>query len=191
MLKREVEIRGHKIAVYEPTGDVAAGKWLPSGDQVSRALATLSDEQLRNTKEVYIVPHECTSKSASVADYGSMPQTLRYFPRNEPHPQSDIDWAFQHESGHAYSLNEVWKNDPSAREAWKQAISSDRRGVTDYGNTNEVEDFAESVLLYADVLGTPCEASARALFTSRFRELDRLFPHGFPARTPRSTDGAY
>jgi hypothetical protein len=195
MLKRDVWIRGHKVTVYEPAGGAPAGKWLPSGDSVAHGLATLSDEQLRNTKEVYIVPHDGTPNPKTgalpVADYGSVPETIRYFPRGEPHPQSDIDWALQHETGHAYSLNEVWKKNPVAREAWKQAIASDRRGVTDYGDSNEVEDFAEFMLLYSNVLGTPCEASARAMFPNRFREMDKLFPKGMPARNPDGVSKPY
>jgi hypothetical protein len=195
MLKRDVWVRGHKVTVYEPAGGAPAGKWLPNGDGVTKSLATLSDEQLRNTKEVYIVPHDGQvnrrTGTLPVADYGSAPGTVRYFPRAGSHPQSDLDWAFQHETGHAYSLGEVWSRDPAAREAWKRAIADDRRGVTDYGNTNEVEDFAEFMLLYADVMGTPCEASARAMFPNRFREMDKLFPRGIAQRNPAGAGAAY
>lgn len=194
MLKRDVWVRGNKVTVYEPAGKPPSGKWLPSGDSVSQGLATLSDEQLRNTKEVYIVPHDgppTSSGALPVADYGSAPGTIRYFPRGETHPQSDIDWALQHETGHAYSLGEVWKKDPAAREAWKQAIASDRRGVTDYGDTNEVEDFAEFTLMWASVAGTPCEASARALYPNRCREMDKLFPHGVQVRNPGGASKPY
>jgi hypothetical protein len=192
MLKRDVWIRGHKVTVYEPPGGAPAGKWLPDGDGVTKSLATLSDEQLRNTKEVYIVPHDgplTAGGSHPVADYHD--GKVRYFPRGEAHPQSDVDWAFQHETGHAYSLNEVWKRDPAAREAWKKAIADDRRSVSAYGNTNEVEDFAEFTLLYADVAGTPCEASARAMFPNRFREMDKLFPRGIAQRNPAGAGAAY
>lgn len=34
--------------------------------------------------------------------------------------------------------------------------------------------------MYALSKGTPCEATARAMFPNRYRELDRLFPKGFP-----------
>jgi hypothetical protein len=126
-----------------------------------------------------------------VADCGAAPGVVRYFPRGEPHPQSDIDWTFQHETGHAYSLEEAWKKDAVAREAWKQAIAEDRRSVSGYGDTNEVEDFAEFMILYADVLGTPCEGSARALFPNRFREMDKLFPHGIQTRNPGAASNPY
>ncbi|APR86942.1 hypothetical protein A7982_12291 [Minicystis rosea] len=193
MIKRDVYVRGHKVTVYEPVGGAPAGKWLPSGDSVAKGLATLSDEQLRNTKEVYIVPHDGTPNpntgALPVADYRN--GTIRYFPRGEAHPQSDVDWAFQHETGHAYSIGEVWDKNPAAREAWKQAIADDRRSVTGYGDSNEVEDFAEFMVLYATILGTPCEASARALFPNRFREMDKLFPHGITARNPAGAGNPY
>lgn len=194
MLKRNVWIRGHKVSVYEPAGSPPAGTWWPSGDSVTKGLDTLSDEQLRNTKEVYVVPHAgrpTDSGALPVADYGSKPGVVRLYPRNSVHPQSDIDWTLQHETGHGYSLNEAWAMDPAKRDAWKKAIADDERSITRYGDINEVEDFAEFMILYADVLGTPCEASMRALFPNRCREMDKLFPHGLPAHNPSGGRGAY
>lgn len=195
MLKRDVWVRGHKVTVYEPAAGAPAGKWLPSGDCMSKSLATLSDEQLRNTKEVYIVPHDGTPNPQTgalpVADYGSTPGTVRYYPRGEPHPQSDIDWALQHETGHGYSMGEVWAKDPKTRDAWKAAIEADHRDVSDYGNTDEREDFADFMILYSDVLGTPCEASARAMYPNRFREMDKLFPNGIKTKNPAGAGQAY
>lgn len=189
MLKREVVVRGHKVTVYEPVSGAPAGQWLPSSDSTAKGLATLSDQQLRNIKEVYIVPHPRTDMPSAVADYHD--GKIRYFPRSEPHPQSDIDWALHHEAGHAYSIDEYWKKDPGARDAWKKAIADDQRSVSDYGDTNEVEDFADFMVLYADVLGTPCEASARELFPNRFREMDKLFPRGIAARNPAGAANPY
>jgi hypothetical protein len=184
MVQTEVTVRGHAVTVYEPAGGAPAGKWLPSTDSVAQGLATLSDEQLRNTKAVYVMPHSDPRDPNAVADCDSATGNVRYFPRDGAHPQSDIDWALQHETGHAYSLGEVWANNPGARDAWEQAIAADGRSVTAYGDTNAAEDFAEFMILYADVLGSPCEASARALFPNRFREMDKLFPHGIPAHNP-------
>jgi hypothetical protein len=186
-VRTDVTVRGHTIAVYEPAGGAPARKWLPSTDSVAQGLATLSDEQLRNTNAVYVVPHDGPpgkNGGLPVADCDPETGNVRYFPRDGAHPQSDIDWALQHETGHAYSLREVWANNPGARDAWQHAIAADGRSVTDYGDTNAAEDFAEFMILYADVLGSPCEASARALFPNRFREMDKLFPRGIPAHNP-------
>lgn len=182
---RTVVIRGHTITIYEPVNGVSPPQWLPSSDSIAQGLATLSDEQLRNVKEVYICPQRGKDEKDAVADYGD--GRIRYFPRDAAHPQSDIDWALQHESGHAYSLAEVWAKDPAARDAWKRAIGSDHRPVSGYGNTNEVEDFAEFMILYSIVKGTPCEASAKALFPARWAIMEKLFPNGTPIRNPRYT----
>jgi hypothetical protein len=185
MIKRDVWIRGHKVSVYEPVGGAPAGKWLPSADMVAKGLATLSDEQLRNTKEVYVVPHD----SPGVADYKD--GTVRYYTRDDEHPQSDIDWVMQHESGHAYSWGEVWKKDPAMIDAWKEAIRADGRSVTAYGDSHFQEDFAEFILLYHDVAGTPCEASARALFPNRYRAMEKLLAKHTPVRNPAGTGQPY
>jgi hypothetical protein len=195
MLRREVWVRGHKVTVYEPAGGAPPGKWLPSGENIAEGLGTLSDEQLRNLKEVYVVPHDGPPNPKTgalpAADYGAAPGTIRYFPRAHEHPQSDIDWALQHESGHGYSLGELWAKDSALRDQWKRAIAADRRSVTTYGDSNEVEDFAEFVILYSDVLGTPCEASARALYPNRMRAMDKVFPNGIPTRNPKAGQSAY
>jgi hypothetical protein len=192
MIKRDVWVRGHKVSVYEPAGGAPAGKWLPSADMMAKSLATLSDEQLRNTKEVYIVPHDgppTPTGGNAVADYKD--GTVRYYTRDAEHPQSDIDWVMHHETGHAYSWGEVWKNNPAAIDTWKEAIRADGRSVTGYGDSHFQEDFAEFILLYHDVAGTPCEASARALFPNRYREMEKLLAQHAPVRNPAGVAQAY
>lgn len=180
-----VVIRGHSVTIYEPVGGAIPPTWLPSADSIAQGLATLSDEQLRNVKEVYICPYPRVDKPEAVADYAN--GRIRVFSRSVPHPQSDLDWMLQHESGHGYSISEVWTNDPAAQAAWIRAIDEDHRRVTDYGNTDEVEDFAEFMVMFASVKGTPCEASAKALFPHRWAIMEKLFPNGMPTRNPRYT----
>jgi uncharacterized Zn-binding protein involved in type VI secretion len=187
--QREVVIRGHKIKIYEPIYGSPPNTWLPDASSVAQGLATLSDEQLQHLDTVYIVPHAFVEVPTAVADYRD--GFVRYYPRKDSHPQSDIDWAMQHESGHALSIDVVWAKDPSAKEAWQKAIDKDRRSVTDYGETNLVEDFAEFMILFSSTRGTPCEASARALFPNRYREMDRLFPKGVVVRDPSAVNEAY
>jgi uncharacterized Zn-binding protein involved in type VI secretion len=192
MSKRDVWIRGHKVSVYEPAGGTPAGRWLPTADMMAKSLATLSDEQLRNTKEVYLVPHDgppTPTGGTAVANYKD--GTVRYFTRKGEHPQADIDWAMQHETGHAYSWGEVWKKDPAAIDVWKEAMRTDGRSVTAYGDSHFQEDFAEFILLYHDVAGTPCEASARALFPNRYREMEKLLAQRAPVRNPAGVAQPY
>lgn len=187
--KREVTIRGRKVTIYEPVDSPPPNTWLPTADSVAQGLATLSDEQLQHLDKVFIVPHPRIDDPTAVADYHS--GIFRYFPRSEPHPQSDIDWAMQHESGHALSIDVIWAKDQSVQAAWQKAIDADRRAVTEYGNTNIFEDFAEFMILFSSTQGTPCEASARALYPNRYREMDRLFPKGVVVRDPSAVNEPY
>jgi uncharacterized Zn-binding protein involved in type VI secretion len=186
--KTVVTIRGHDVAIYEPTTGVAPPQWLPTANNMANGLATLSDEQLAGMKEVYIVPHARSDKPSVIADHDS--GVVRYFPRSEPHPQSDIDWVFQHESAHNVWDQQMAK-DPNFQNDWQRAADQDHRSVSAYGDTGIGDDFADFMILYADVLGTPCEASARALFPNRMKMMDKVFPHGLPVRNPGGASNPY
>ena len=187
--KRVVVIRGHSVAIYEPVTGVAPPQWLPSADSVAQGLATLSDEQLRNVEEVYIVPHGRPGAPGDIAVYHD--RKVRYYPRTETHPQSDIDWVLQHESGHALWFNEILPKNPGFEDAWQRAVDADHRPVSGYGSTLLREDFAEMMILFAIVQGTPCEASAKALFPNRWALMEKLFPNGLPVRNSRYTGKKY
>lgn len=186
--KRVVVIRGHEVTIYEPTTGVSSPQWLPSSDNMAQGLATLSDRQLRGMKEIYIVPHAYPPRNSDVANHDK--GVVQYFPRAETHPQSDIDWVFQHESAHNVWDAEMAK-DPGFKDAWQRAADRDHRKVSDYGNTGIGEDFADFMILYANVLGTPCEASARGLFKNRMAIMDKLYPGGLPVRNPGGAAKAF
>ena len=186
--KTVVSIRGHDVAIYQPTTGVAPPQWLPSTSNVARGLGTLSDEQLAGMKEVYIVPHANAQSPTDVANHQG--GVVQYFPRSSPHPQSDIDWVLQHESAH-----NVWDRqkakDPNFKNEWQRAADQDHRSVSDYGDSGIGEDFADFMILYANVLGTPCEASARALFPNRMKMMDKIYPRGLPVRNPGGASNPY
>ena len=46
-------------------------------------------------------------------------------------------------------------------------------------------------MLYGEDNGTPCEASARALYPNRFREMDKLHPHGIAVKNPAGASQPY
>ena len=187
MKKTVVVVRGKEVTIYEPTSG-APGKWLPTTANMADALATLSDEQLAGMKEVYIVPHPYPARPSDVANHSQ--GVVQYFPRSDVHPQSDLDWMFQHESAHNIWDKQVAK-DPGFDDAWQRAADKDHRSVTPYGDTGIGEDFGEFMILYANVLGSPCEASARALFPNRMKIMDGLFPHGLPVRNPAGASKPY
>jgi hypothetical protein len=194
----EVVIRGHKIKIIEPVPAARApggglllgnGTWLPDAPMAASALATLSDEQLARIHTVVLSPNAYFDPDDpgrdDTANCGG--GVMTYFPRNQPHPQSDIDWVAAHESAHAVTAGLGWTTDPNlpkpaSQRAWEDAIWKDGRKVSAYGTTSVLEDFAEAVILYAMTKGTPCEATARALFPNRYAEMEKLFPNGYRPR---------
>jgi uncharacterized Zn-binding protein involved in type VI secretion len=186
--KTVVTIRGHDVTIYEPTTGVAPPQWLPTTQNMADGLSTLSDEQLAGMKEVWIVPHPYPPRNSDVANHAK--GVVQYFPRAETHPQSDIDWVFQHESAHNIWDKEIAK-DPKFKDEWQRAADKDHRSVSSYGDTGIGEDFADFMILYANVLGTPCEASARGLFANRMKMMDKLYPNGLPVRKPSGNSAAY
>ncbi|MBK8258041.1 MAG: PAAR domain-containing protein [Polyangiaceae bacterium] len=179
--KRVVSIRGHEVTIYEPTTGVPPPQWLPTGNNMANALASLSDEQLAGMKEVYIVPHPYPPRNSDVANHSN--GVVQYFPRAATHPQSDVDWVFHHESAHNIWDKEMAKN-PDFEAEWRRAADKDHRSVSAYGDSGIGEDFADFMVLYANVIGTPCEASARGLFGNRMKIMDKIFPNGIPVRNP-------
>lgn len=173
-------IRKHRVKILEPSSR-PADVWLPDAQSIAMALATLSDQQLRNIATVVIEPSPFGDNPTAVACSDLHVPVIHYFPRSEPHPQGDLDWVFQHEGAHRYQVELGHR----AKKDWSAAIAKDQRSISSYGDTNHVEDFAEAVLLYAMTKGTPCEETARAFFPARFKILDRLFPKGFPTRLLR------
>jgi hypothetical protein len=165
--KTVMTIRGHDVAIFQPVTGVRPPQWLPDTGNMANALATLSDRQLRGMREAWIVPHACTgvtdrSCSTDIANHQN--GIIAYYPRGETHPQSDIDWVFQHESAHNIWDQEVAK-DRRFPAQWQAAMDTDGHAVSAYARSRgKVEDFADFMILYADVIGTPCEGCARALF---------------------------
>lgn len=192
----DIVIRGHHVKVMIPRNVSSAsgggvmtpsGRWLPGPSMVAASLATLSDEQLKGVHTVAVSPHDYPDDLSVAAGAAYGQGVITYYPRGEAHPQSDIDWAMAHEGAHAVSAGLGWtteagKQKPPSQIAWEDAILKDARKISDYGRTNIMEDFAEAVLMYAMTKGTPCEATARALFPNRYAEMDKIFPNGYRPR---------
>lgn len=83
----------------------------------------------------------------------------------------------QHETGHL-----VWEERPELHGPWAEARQKDLRRVSEYGSKEIGEDFAEAVLMYSLVVGTPCEATMKAAFPARYAILKEVFKNGFPKK---------
>jgi uncharacterized Zn-binding protein involved in type VI secretion len=180
----EVTVRGHKIKVVESVSGPPDGTWLPTPDMIAAALAVLPDEQLAAVHAVVISPNPSEKYPNAPAEC-TPDGEIRFFWRKVRHEQSDIDWTILHEAGHTYTHG--WAANPGARTEWEEAMRSDGRPPTDLTDGEAAQDFSEAVVMYALSKGTPCEATARAIFPARYQILDRLYPNGFPRRNgPRS-----
>jgi hypothetical protein len=179
----EVTVRGHHVKVIVPV-NVPGGAWVPSADMVAQSLGTLSDKQLDQIQTVIVEPAPDPNSPNAIADSVNDEPEIHFFPRAEAHPQGDVDWAIMHEAAHRFEAS-LGADFPGV---WHEIMEQDLRSPSTYGNKTEAEDFAESVLLYAMTIGTPCEATARALFPARFRLLDKLLSRSaFPVRREEFT----
>ncbi len=176
-----VTIRGYQIPVVSPAPATPvmvtppppaapiAGQ-LPSVAQVASSLGALSDAQLSKLKSVVLNPVSSPYNGPKAWADALNGRVTIYPTRSSPAP-AGIDHVFQHETGHL-----IWEGLPAeVCQAWQDAMNADRRAVSDYGNTNIKEDFAEAVLMFALVKGTPCEAAMKAAFPGRFALLQKIF----------------
>lgn len=176
-----VEVGDKKIRV-KVDGSAPTGKVLPTPDQVAAALAVAPPDMLDGVDSVVISPD-----GGAPASYSGGAITFRPRDPNIPIPggsrprtQGDLDWQMLHELSHGYDHKHLG----TKKEAeWRDAAHADRKFPSRYaresylkgGSGGLTEDFAESVVMYALVRGTPCESPARAMFPNRFRLLDQKF----------------
>jgi uncharacterized Zn-binding protein involved in type VI secretion len=182
-VEHEVTVRGHKIKVVVPVSGPKEGEWLPSAEMIAKGLGTLPDDQLAKIQTVVVCPQFDPNRPEAGACY--VPGTVYYFPRPKEMTQGDIDWVLIHEAAHTIT-SKRWKQDPSLRAEWEQAIKDDGHRPSDYAGNNAGEDFAESVVMYALSKGTACEATARAIYPARYAILDRMVGEGFQVRRRRA-----
>ena len=169
--------------------DPAARKGSPTVAQIGKALGTVSDEQLARTQHVTVSPNRNPDDSTWEAEYGrpgfrsaatAGDNNITFYPIEPSRDDAAIEQEVSHETGHLYS-QALWK-DPATKARWEAAMVADRWSASQYADASIEEDFAESCTMYSLSKGTPCEATARRIFPSRYAELDCLFPHGFPKK---------
>ena len=139
-------------------------------DEVTKSLSQLPDVNLSNLKTISVVPQSAFSAFASGSSFTF---------QGRSDYQYQMDRVALHESGHTVEGVLIDKGSSlpggSIQDQWKAAQAADILSPSKYGETNDVEDFAESERLYSEVVGTPNEAAARAQFPARFALLDRIY----------------
>ena len=70
-----------------------------------------------------------------------------YSPSSSEWNSSYLSDTMYHEAAHNFDNQKKWRNYSESKE-WIEAIALDKTAPTEYAKTNNVEDFAESVVLY-------------------------------------------
>lgn len=181
--KYEIEIEGKKYPVT--IHPAPSGKTHYTPDDVAKALAAVPKKQREAIDQVVLEPAEHPQGGYMAAGSAG---TVHVYPGTAPLAGEDfMASAMIHETGHIAS-GRAWGDDTSGPkwQAWKDAMSKDRLGPSIYGHVNPstgksgtisspyADDYAETLLLYARVKGTPEEAKMRALMPERFRILDTM-----------------
>jgi hypothetical protein len=176
-----VQVGDKTVVVIVPDEPCAAGEDRPTAEEVRDALALLGDAELQALDRVVVSPDRNPADGewegtygipsfASAASCGE--RTATFYPVGQERDAAEYGAELIHEAGHAVH-QQAWE-DPEVRKAWQRAARSDGRTWSGYADSGAMEDFAETVLLYRLVEGTPCEALARSRFPARFAALDEL-----------------
>jgi hypothetical protein len=114
--------------------------------------------------------HRALFRSAATGGAGG----IHLFPAGK---SSDMTELFRHELGHVIASERYGSTMPD--EAWKAAMKSDNRAVSDYGKNSEAEDFAEAVALYLAKDGGAIDRTlfkpSHQKYEARFKLLDEYF----------------
>lgn len=177
-ISQTAKINGNYVLIIRPKH---SPKHLPSMKQIAKALGTVPSKQLDKIDTIELNNQRNPDDSKHAVQYhdpnfysaaSGSPGNLTFYPTEDDWDQSDCDSTAIHEGGHAYS-GELWRNQ-ALKDAWEAAIAGDLQAPSKYCLKATVEDFAESLVMYTLSKGTPCEATARAMFPRRYAELDRL-----------------
>jgi len=172
-----IDLHGHSVDIVEPSPPPVGTAWVPSVDELARSLSALPKNVLAQTTELRVSPTENPlGPGATMSASGG--GVLNVYPQ----PAENTDWnrhimvaTLFHESGHTVSLAK-WGTDPSspAWQTWAAAAKADATSVSSYANTNALEDFAETSVVYMASRGTPAFDEYRAIFPERWKLLDSL-----------------
>ncbi len=172
-----LNINGVPIDVFTPLSPLPPGTWTPSVDQIARALSALPPEVLVHTTTVSVSPSVSPLGPGATMAANGTGEMYCY-----PQPVADTPWNLHiltatvfHESGHNLSIAK-WGSDVSSPDwqKWAAAEQQDGTSASSYANTNPLEDFAETFVLYLASRGTPAADEYRAIFPARWALIDQL-----------------
>jgi len=140
--------------------------------RVEDALSVIPDAHLRLLRRLILDPGNDPGGTA-IANAARDGTVNIYFSGAGPRvPQRRLNATTAHEFGHLVSF-QAEDNQENFWDSWEQAMDDDPIGISRYGFTNKLEDFAEAYVLYLS--GGRTERAVRARYSHRFRILDTLF----------------
>jgi hypothetical protein len=192
-LRYEVEIEGQRIPVFVAKNPDFSKGAFHSIEEVATGLATLPPACRALVKQVNVEaqPNPYDAHWAQV--YGD-PEFRSYmtagsqgivsiYPSATKQSQAFMNQAFIHETGHVLSGRHMGDSPSNPRwEPYKAAIASDGFVPSEYARNAPTEDFAEALMVYQKVRGTPLEAEVRALMPARFKFMDELLAAPVPSQ---------
>jgi hypothetical protein len=184
----------HEVKIGDQTIKVTLPKNPPPGthtiEEVALALAALPPAARAQVKEVVVEPGANPDDAYWKVEYNDPSFTsymtagadgiISLYPSPPKPSQAYMDQSFIHETGHILSRSS-WGDDSQSDPRWADwnaAVTADGIVPSGYGKKSPDEDFAETLVIYMTVRGTPQEAELRALMPERFKILDRLLGGG-------------
>lgn len=155
---------------------------LPKLKTLEDSLRRLNDDQLQRLERLVVDPSEGPgNRGGGMYTQGDDGQ-VNISPSDGPeeaefrYRPGELAEILTHEDGHFASIK-PWGQDTTSPpwQAYRQAAKKDRLGISQYGNTNLTEDFAEAWALYRGSRHDPKTMDAlRKLYPNRFALLDDM-----------------
>lgn len=163
-LTSTLDIHGRqiKIVVEQPPG-----KNLPTADEVAESLSRIRPELLDHVERVELV-NENPSNAYMWVNQRIDPGTIEILPTTYEQNEKIRGQSVIHEIGHIASIAARHESEKLNWDAYKKAIATDKHVPSQYGASNEREDFAEFATLHEIFRGTPEEQAFRDLFANRY-----------------------
>lgn len=184
----------HTVPVFEPKTFTAPkpGRVLPSTDDMAKVLAEIPVQSRAIITRVDLHPKPNPDDAMWQADPQYNPSggefvshmtcdssgVVDVYPAKANANLVEIETTLIHETGHAIS-NTKWGDDTTKAkwDDWRKARTADGISVSQYGDSSDAEDFAESWMLFSSAYGTALEAEVRILIPNRVKLMDSFIEH--------------
>ena len=176
--------RAKKIRVYD---GAYKDRSLDTSEFLDSIMASVPAQCLDVFDKIRILKMETTAKTGKFKAEPSLlsdTRSITLYVDADGYPTRETVRTFYHELGHA--IAKYVKGDVNPGKRWKKAMDADGNSVSEYsaktrypnkGDHGEIEDFADTVMLYlaTDGAKTPATQTLRDFCQNRFQKLDEVF----------------